>query len=191
MLNIYYFNLYKFFNSLFLGISIGAVFILYTPLNPSIYSMGGVALAIGILLVSRFYQQILNVYWFFRISLFVEVILLMAILYFLYYHYSYQSALLIYIGYQTTFIFGSYLVRAETLILKEEKILSKIDTLKQLGYLLGMILSYGFYKLCEYQDISDKAEQVYLLHFILLGVESTIIFLIFKAFYQISHSNHD
>ena len=35
---------YKFFNSLFLGLSVGAIFTLYAPLEPSIYSLGGVFL---------------------------------------------------------------------------------------------------------------------------------------------------
>ena len=182
IIDIFYFNLYKFFNSLFLGVSIGAVFILYTPLNPSIYSIGGIVLAIGILIISRFYHKILNVIWFFRISLFVEIVLLIGIIFFLNYKYNYQSALIIYIGYQMTFIFGSYLVRAETLILKDEKILTKIDTSKQFGYLLGMIISFGFYKWIEYIDIVDKQSQIYYLHFLLLFIEIVIIYLIFRGF---------
>ena len=98
---------YKFFNSLFLGLSVGAIFTLYAPLEPSIYSLGGVILAILMLVVARFYHHILNADWFFRISLFVEKILLLAMLYFIYASYSYQTALLLYIGYQITFVFGS------------------------------------------------------------------------------------
>ena len=75
---------YKFFNSLFLGLSVGAIFTLYAPLEPSIYSLGGVFLALAMLLVARLYNHILNAKWFFRISLFVEVVLVFAILYFLY-----------------------------------------------------------------------------------------------------------
>ena len=97
---------YKFFNSLFLGLSVGAIFTLYAPLDPSIYSLGGVLLAVAMLIVARFYHTILNAKWFFRISLFVEVVLLLAMLYFLYTSYNYQTALLLYIGYQVTFVFG-------------------------------------------------------------------------------------
>ena len=32
---------YKFLNSLFLGLSVGAVFVLYTPLSPAVFSAGG------------------------------------------------------------------------------------------------------------------------------------------------------
>ena len=67
---------YKFFNSLFLGLSVGAIFTLYAPLEPSIYSLGGVVLALGMLFIARLYHYILNADWFFRISLVVEVLLL-------------------------------------------------------------------------------------------------------------------
>ena len=39
------FIIYKWFNSLFLGVSIGSVFTIYEPLEPSVYSLGGIALA--------------------------------------------------------------------------------------------------------------------------------------------------
>ena len=173
---------YKFFNSLFLGLSVGAIFTLYAPLEPSIYSLGGVLLALAMLIVARLYNHILNALWFFRISLFVEVVLLLAILYFLYNSYSYQTALLIYIGYQITFVFGSYLIRAETLLLKTDTLLTKIDTAKQLGYLLGMGVSYLFYKVVKAYGIESNQTQVYDLHFLLLAVEITVIALIVKSF---------
>jgi len=173
---------YKFFNSLFLGLSVGAIFTLYTPLEPSIYSLGGVFLALAMLLVARLYNHILNAKWFFRISLFVEVVLLLAILYFLYHSYSYQTALLMYIGYQITFIFGSYLVRAETLLLKTDVLLTELDTAKQLGYLFGMGISYVFYKILALYSIENNQAQVYDLHFLLLGVEVIVIILIIKSF---------
>jgi hypothetical protein len=144
---------YKFLNSLFLGVSVGTIFTLYTPLNPSIYSIGGIVLAIGMLFVARIYHHILNTLWFFRISLFIELVLLLAILYFLFNQYNYQTALIIYIGYQITFIFGSYLIRVETLLLKTDSLLTKLDTAKQLGYLLGMGISYIFYKIIAHYNI--------------------------------------
>ena len=173
---------YKFFNSLFLGVSIGAIFTLYAPLEPSIYSLGGVILAMGMLLVARLYHYILNAEWFFRISLFVEVVLLFAMLYFIYASYNYQTALLLYIGYQVTFLFGSYLIRAETLLLKTDRLLTKVDTAKQLGYLLGMGVSYIIYKLFAHYGIETPQEQVYNLHFILIALEITVIDLIWKSF---------
>ena len=179
---------YKFFNSLFLGLSVGAIFTLYAPLEPSIYSLGGVILALAMLVVARFYHHILNALWFFRISLFVEVVLLIAILYFLYNSYSYQTALLMYVGYQITFVFGSYLIRAETLLLKTDTLLTKLDTAKQLGYLLGMGISYVFYKIVKAYGIESNQLQVYDLHFLLLGIEVIVIVLIFKSFKKIQLS---
>ena len=173
---------YKFFNSLFLGVSIGAIFTLYAPLEPSIYSLGGVLLAMGMLLVARLYHHILNAEWFFRISLFVELILLLAMLYFMYTSYTYQTALLLYIGYQMTFLFGNYLIRAETLLLQTDTLLTKLDTAKQLGYLLGMGVSYIIYKLFAYYGLDDPQEQVYTLHFLLITIEIVVIVLIWKSF---------
>ena len=176
---------YKFFNSLFLGVSVGAIFTLYTPLEPSIYSLGGVVLALGMLLVARLYHTILNTKWFFRISLFVEIVLLLAMFYFLSSPYTYQTALVIYIGYQITFIFGSYLVRAETLLLKTDTLLTRLDTAKQLGYLLGMGISYIFYKIIAHYNITNNQDQVYYLHFMLIGIEMIVILLILKSFRRV------
>ena len=173
---------YKFFNSLFLGLSVGAIFTLYAPLEPSIYSLGGVLLAILMLVVARFYHYILNADWFFRISLFVEAVLLLAMLYFIYASYSYQTALLLYIGYQVTFVFGSYLVRAETLLLQTDTLLTKLDTAKQLGYLAGMGISYIIYKAFAHYGIVSPQDQVYTLHFLLISIEIIVIVLIFKSF---------
>ena len=177
---------YKFLNSLFLGLSVGAIFTLYAPLEPSIYSLGGVLLAMAMLLVARLYHHILNADWFFKISLFVEVTLLLAMLYFLYASYSYQTALLLYIGYQITFVFGSYLIRAETLLLQTDTLLTKLDTAKQLGYLMGMGVSYLLYKLFAYYGIEDHKTQVYDLHFLLIGIEIVVIVLIFKSFKKVN-----
>ena len=173
---------YKFFNSLFLGLSVGAIFTLYAPLEPSIYSLGGILLALGMLGIARLYHQILNVQWFFRISLFVEIVLLLAILFFLLNQYNYQTALIMYIGYQMTFVFGSYLVRVETLLLKTDTLLTKIDTAKQLGYLAGMGVSYLFYKVLTQIGITSNQEQVYSLHFLLVVIELLVIGLILKSF---------
>ena len=177
------FILYKWFNSLFLGVSIGSVFTIYEPLEPSVYSLGGIALAAAMIIVAKFYHKILNVYFFFRLSLAVELIVMLMLIAFLIFSYSYQTALLIYIGYQITFVFGSYLVRAETLVFKEDHILTKIDMAKQIGYLVGMAISYAFYKGVEYFELrSDKQEQVYYMHFLLVAIELIVITLLWKAF---------
>ena len=173
---------YKFFNSLFLGLSVGAIFTIYAPLDPSIYSIGGILLAIGMLGVARLYYKILNIEWFFRISLLVEIVLLLAVGYFLIFPYTYMTAMLVYLGYQLTFVFGSYLLRAETLIVETSDMLTTLDTAKQLGYLIGMGISFLFYKLLEYYAISDNQDKIYNLHYILIAVEITIIALILKSF---------
>jgi len=177
------FILYKWFNSLFLGLSIGSVFTIYEPLEPSVYSLGGIVLAAAMIIVAKYYYKILNAYYFFRISLAVEVIVLAMLVAFLIFSYSYQIALLIYIGYQITFVFGSYLVRAETLVFKQDSMLTKIDMAKQIGYLVGMAASYAFYKSVEHFDLlSEKQEQVYYIHFLLVAIELMVIILLWKAF---------
>jgi len=181
-LNPTWFIRYKFFNSLFLGLSVGAVFTIYTPIEPSVYSIGGIALAIGMLIIARLYHWILNIQWFYRISLFVELVLLLAVGYFLLFPYTYQTALLVYVGYQLTFVFGSYLLRAETLIIQEDTLLTKVDTAKQLGYLVGMGISFLFYKLLEQYNITENQAKVYDLHYLLLGIEAVIILLIIQSF---------
>ena len=173
---------YKFVNSFFLGLSVGAIFTIYAPLDPSIYSIGGVALAVAMLIVARLYHRIMTIDWFFRISLFVEMILFAAIAWFLLYPYTYQTALLVYIGYQVTFVFGSYLVRAETLLLPSDTLLTRLDTAKQLGYLAGMIASYLFYKAVALQGIESNQDKVYTLHYLLLATEAIVIWLILRSF---------
>jgi len=182
-LNIREFLKYKLLNSAFLGISVGSIFVLYTPLMPSVYSVGGILLALGMLLVAKFYYKILNINYFFKISLFVELVLLFVITYFLLFSYSYITALIVYAGYQFTFTFGSYLIRAETLFLKKTKPMELVDVAKQKGYLFGMLVSYIFYTSLEYFfSISDKQTQVYLIHFLLVFLELLIIFYLIKSF---------
>ena len=177
------FIIYKLFNSLFLGVSIGAVFTIYEPLEPTIYSVGGIALAIGMLIIAKFYHKILNINYFFIISMIVEFIVLILLIFFLIFKYNYQTALLIYIGYQITFIFGSYLVRVETLVINDNNILTKIDMAKQIGYLIGMGTSYITYKLLEkIYFIEDAKEQVYLIHFLLIFIELLVLFFLIKSF---------
>jgi len=177
------FIIYKWFNSLFLGVSIGSVFTIYEPLEPSVYSLGGIILAAAMIVVAKFYYKLLNAYYFFRISLAVEFVILLMLFAFIIFSYSYKIALLIYIGYQITFIFGSYLVRVETLVFKNESILSRIDMAKQIGYLAGMATSYALYKGMEYWHlINDKQDQVYYIHFILIAIELFVIFFLFRAF---------
>lgn len=175
---------YKLFNSSFTGLSIGILFTIYQPIkNPSTYSIGGMILAIGMLLIARFYDRLLNIKKFFQISLLVETIILITIFIFLILESSLTSALLIYCGYQLTFIFGGYLVRAETLVAYEKEFLSKIDINKQIGYLLGLASSYAFYKILELGfDITEAQIQIKILHYFLISLQILIIFLLIGSF---------
>lgn len=174
---------YKFFNSFFTGLSIGSIFTIYAPLKPSIYSVGGILLAVGMLIVAKFYEKLMNIQKFFYISLFVETVILFLVLYFLINPYTYTTALFVYAGYQLTFIFGAYLVRAETLIVRKKNLLSIIDIYRQSGYLLGMAVSFIFYKFLEYfLGILSNQDKVYYLHFLLVMVELSIIITLIRSF---------
>ena len=137
---------YKFLNSLFLGLSVGTVFVLYTPLSPAVFSAGGIGLAIGTLLVAMQYQRILNANWFYRISMLVEWVVLAGIVGVLTFDLNPNLAMFIYLGYQFTFLFGSYLVRCETLLIPEQHRLTQLDVAKQMGYLGGMAMSWGIFQ---------------------------------------------
>lgn len=174
---------YKFLNSLFLGLSIGSVFAIYTPLQQSVYSIGGIVLALAMLFLARYYSKILNAFYFFYISLSVEVIVLLMLIYFLIFSYSYQTAILVYLGYQLTFVFGSFLVRAETLVIKEAKDLTKVDVAKQLGYLIGMALSFITYQCMEhFGQVYDNQKQVYFMHIPLVLVECFVLLFLWRSF---------
>jgi len=155
---------YKFLNSLFFGVSVGSIFILYTPLEPSVYSLGGIFLALSMLFLAKWYDVMMNIKVFYKVTLLVEMIVLIFVGLFLVLNYSYMTALSVYVGYQITFVFGNYLVRMETITLKKTQLLSFADVAKQKGYLFGMIISYLFYKFLEYLNIVDKKIQVYDLH---------------------------
>ena len=174
---------YKFFNSFFTGLSIGSIFTIYTPLDPSLFSAGGIFLALAMLYIAKLYSKIMNRHYFYRISLAVEMMMLALVLYFLVFSYSYSTALMVYIGYQATFSFGSYLVRAETMLFKRSMVLTFLDVAKQKGYLAGMVISFLFYKGLEYLlNITENSTQVYDLHFLLLAVELITIFYLLRAF---------
>ncbi len=171
-----------------MGLTVGAIFTIYAPLEPSIFSIGGIVLALGMLLIAKFYEKILNLKTFFVISLFVEAVMLALILWYLLRPYGYMTALVVYAGYQVTFMFGSYLVRAETLFLNRKKILSWLDMAKQIGYLAGMVISWIFYRMLEtIVGITDHAKEVYELHWLLLVTELVIIWLLVRSFEKIRY----
>ena len=166
--------------------TVGSVFTIYAVLDPSIFSLGGIALAVGMLAVAKYYEKILNLRAFFKISLLVELVMLGLVIAYLALPYGFSTALLIYLGYQFTFMFGSYLVRAETIFLNRKQILSWLDMAKQVGYLAGMLVSWLFYQiLARLFHLTDHAEQVYELHWILLVTEIAIILLLLKSFEKI------
>ena len=106
-------------------------------------------LAGAMLVVAKFYDRLLNINSFYWISLLVEAVMLFTVISFLVLGFGLTSALLIYCGYQLTFIFGGYLVRAETLVTRRKELLSKIDVNKQIGYLVGLGASFLFYKMLD------------------------------------------
>ena len=177
------FLIYKLLNSSFTGLSIGIIFAIYEPLDPEVYSVGGMVLAGGMLVIAKFYERLLNIKSFYWISLLVETVMLLTVISFLLLEFSLLSALLIYCGYQLTFIFGGYLVRAETLVTQRKELLSKIDVNKQIGYLVGLGASFLFYKMLDMGiEITDKKEQIILLHYFLIILQSIILMLVISSF---------
>jgi hypothetical protein len=174
---------YKFVNSVFNGLTVGAIFTMYAPLEPSVFSVGGILLAVGMIVVARYYDYLIRLERFYRISLFVEWVMLFAVLLYLVHPYGYMTALLIYAGYQLVFTFGSYLVRAETLFLPRRRLLSWLDIYKQSGYLAGLALAWGLYRLFEQAwGITENAEKVYAMHWGLLVCEGVIIWSLVRSF---------
>ena len=113
----------------------------------------------------------------------VELVILITLLVFMSLQYTATSALLVYMGYQFTFIFGGYLVRAETLVAQDKELLGKIDVNKQLGYLLGLGTSFLFYKTLEYGfDVAEAKIQISILHYFLVGLQSVIILVLANSF---------
>ena len=182
-LNNNWFLTYKLFNSAFTGLSVGILFTIYNPLDPEVYSLGGIILASAMLVLAKFYEKLLNIKSFYFISVLVEACMLIAVLVFLILNYSLVSALIIYILYQFTFIFGGYLVRAETLVAQNKELLAKIDINKQIGYLLGLALSFLIYKVLENSfNISETKDQIIVLHYILLILQFSILAFLLLSF---------
>ena len=182
-LNNKWFLTYKLFNSAFTGLSVGILFTIYNPLDPEIYSLGGIILASAMLVLAKFYEKLLNIKSFYFISVLVEACMLITVLVFLILKYSLVSALIIYILYQFTFIFGGYLVRAETLVAQNKELLAKIDINKQIGYLLGLAFSFLIYKVLENSfNISETKDQIIVLHYIMLTLQFSILAFLLLSF---------
>ena len=174
---------YKFLNSLFLGLSVGAVFVLYTPLSPAVFSAGGLGLALGTLIVATQYRRILVPAWFFRLSIAVELITLSGVTAVLVLPIALPLALFVYIGYQITFSLGNYLVRCETLLMGSVEQLRQLDIAKQAGYLLGMAAAWAIYTGLEHWlMVSEETAQVVSLHWALWGLEVLVLSALWRAF---------
>ena len=174
---------YKFFNSLFLGLSIGSVFTLYAPLDPKTFSAGGIGLAVATLLIATQYHRLFSRLWFFRLSVLVEAAILSGVIAVLIMESGQSLALFVYLGYQLSFAFGSYLVRFETLLISGEEQPKTLDIAKQAAYLLGMGLAWGIYRLLETYWLVDGADaQVKALYGVLLFVEASVLFTLVKSF---------
>ena len=174
---------YKFLNSLFLGLSVGAVFVLYTPLSPAVFSAGGLGLALGTLIVATQYRRILVPAWFFRLSIAVELITLSGVTAVLVLPIALPLALFVYIGYQITFSLGNYLVRCETLLMGSVEQLRQLDIAKQAGYLLGMATAWAIYTGLEHWlMVSEETAQVVSLHWALWGLEVMVLGALWGAF---------
>ncbi len=181
---------YKFFNSLFLGISVGSYITIYSPLDIKTFSIGGIFLAVAMIVIAKYYNKIINIYYFKQISLIVEYCILISLLILLIFSFSYAISLAIYVIYQITFSFGSYLVRTETMLFNEKEIISKLDVIKQQGTLIGMGFSFVFYKLIEnYLLIDDNETQVYYVHFVLVIVQLITIVFLTNSFIVRKHQN--
>ena len=174
---------YKFLNSLFLGLSVGAVFVLYTPLSPAVFSAGGLGLALGTLIVATQYRRILVPAWFVRLSIAVELITLSGVTAVLVLPIALPLALFVYIGYQITFSLGNYLVRCETLLMGSVEQLRQLDIAKQAGYLLGMAAAWAIYTGLEHWlMVSEETAQVVSLHWALWGLEVMVLGALWGAF---------
>ena len=113
----------------------------------------------------------------------VEIMMLFTLLIFIFWELSLVSALLIYIGYQFTFTFGGYLVRAETLVASDKELLGKIDFNKQLGYLVGLGASFVFYyTLNDGFEIVDTMSQIMILHYLLIILQVLIVLFLKASF---------
>lgn len=174
---------YKFLNSLFLGLSVGAVFVLYTPLSPAVFSAGGFGLALATLVVATQYRRILTPFWFFSSSLLVELVTLSGIAAVILFPVETPLALFVYVGYQITFSLGNYLVRCETLLMVNASQLARLDVAKQLGYIIGMGAAWIFYTGLEtLAGVANRIEQVVALHYVLIGIELLVLLALWRAF---------
>ncbi len=168
---------------MFVGLTTGAIFTIYKSLDPSIFSIGGIVLSLGLLAVAYHYDKLIQLKRFKKILFFVEIVMLVVVLLYILSPYDYQTALFVYMGYQLTFVFGSYILRAETLFVARIEFLSKLDKYKQYGYMVGLVVSWVFYKVLTSIFLIDTNEnKIYILHFILVVLQLIILLFLAKSF---------
>lgn len=173
---------YKFLNSVFNGAVLGSVFTIYALLEPSLFSVGGIIVAIGVFVVAKLYSYFMNIKRFFEISLFTECLTFAMVIIVLVLSKGYFVSIAYFWFYQAIFIFGTYLVRAESYFLNKISFLSMIDRVKQKGYIVGLGLSYIFYETLKLYGQNDTWKQVWNLYIFLLIIQLLIMFYLFKAF---------
>lgn len=173
---------YKFLNSLFTGIAGGSVFTIYGSLSPSTFSIGGIILAIGLMGMAYLYHHLMTLKRFFILSFAAEAVMLLMIGFFIIFSKYQTTALVVYGAYQLSFVFGGYLVRAETHFARKARIMGWIDITKQQGYLAGLLISYLFYKVLEWYTIVSPSDQVYWLHIGLFPLEMMITLFLVLSF---------
>mgnify|MGYP006960979906 FL=1 len=62
-------------------------------------------------------------------------------------------------------------------------LLSKIDVNKQIGYLVGLGASFLFYRVLDMGlEIEDPKEQITILHYFLILLQSIILLLVISSF---------
>lgn len=173
---------YKYLNAIFGGAVTGSVFTVYALLEPSLFSLGGIIVAIGVFIVAKLYGRLMNPRRFFEVTMATEILTLCSLVLFISLPKSYVMSLGYFWLYQCIFIFGIYLVRAESYLLRHIALLSMADRLKQKGYIVGLIISYGFYKGAHFLGVYDSWNQVWYLYLFLSIVQIVIIALLFRAF---------
>ncbi|MEF3191657.1 MAG: hypothetical protein K6347_03775 [Campylobacterales bacterium] len=179
---------YKFLNSFVTGVVGTSVFSIYGSLPPITFSVGGVALALGLMLIAWLYPRIATLSWFYRINLSVEVVMLFLFGWYLLFKTTQITPLLIYVGYQLTFVFGGYLVRIETLAARKVWLLGVIDRVKQTGYLAGLFASFLFYLGSEKMGITSSNEQLHALYAMLLVLQLFVVLTLIASFKRLPRS---
>ena len=173
---------YKSINAFFQGVWGTAYVALMAPLPPEAFSIGPLAFALGPLLVALGYSRLLNLPWFFRISVSVEVIALLSVVAVLLYPQSFLLAAGVYLGFRLALIFGNYLVRLETLVIATESF-KPVDIGKTLGALAGALFALGFYQWARtWLGTDDSLVLIQYLHYPLLIVQLSNLTLLLASF---------